>query len=118
MIDLDLFESLLSCSTVEELHATTTAISKQMGFEYFLYGVQVNTSLTRPYQFILSGYPKQWWERYVEMGYQKIDPTYHHCITLKRVIPILWRNQVFKGRDTSKIQGEAKEAGLSYLAIP
>ncbi len=114
MIDLDLFESLLSCSTVEELHATTTAISKQMGFEYFLYGVQVNTSLTRPYQFALSGYPQKWLERYTEMKYQGIDPTVRHCST--RVTPIIWRNQVFKERDPARMQSEAKEAGLAHGA--
>lgn len=114
MTDLDLFESLLNCSTVEELHTAAATISRQMGFEHFLYGVQVNTSLTRPYQFVLSGYPKQWRERYVELNYQELDPTFHHCV--KRVTPIIWRNQVFKGRDLAKIQGEAKEAGLTHGA--
>ena len=114
MTDLSLFESLLNCSTVEELHTIAATISRQMGFEHFLYGVQVNTSLTRPYQFILSGYPKQWRERYVELNYQEVDPTLHHCV--KRVTPIIWRNQVFKGRDSAKMQGEAKEAGLTHGA--
>ncbi len=116
MIDLELFESLLSCSAVEELHATTTAISKQMGFEYFLYGVQVNISLTRPYRFILNGYSKQWWERYVEMDYQTVDPTFRHCITNKSVIPITWSSKVFKEPTGAKLLGEAKEAGLRHGA--
>lgn len=114
MTDLDSFESLLRCSTVEELHATATTISKQMGFEHFLYGVQVNTSLTRPYRFILNGYSKQWWQRYVEMDYQTIDPTFHHCITNKSVIPITWSNRVFKERAGAQLLGEAKEAGLRH----
>ena len=116
MIDLDLFESLLSCSTVEELHATTTAISKQMGFEHFLYGVQVNTSLVQPYQFILSGYSKQWREHYIEMNYQAVDPTVRHCITNKRVVPITWDDSVFKEPINARFMGEAKEAGLRYGA--
>lgn len=114
MTDLDLFESLLNCSTVEELHTTATAITRQMGFEHFLYGVQVNTSLTRPYQFALSGYPKKWLERYTEMKYQAIDPAVRHCTT--HVTPIIWHNQLFKSRDLAKIQDEAKEAGLTHGA--
>lgn len=114
MTDLDLFESLQNCSTVEELHTTAVAISKQMGFEHFLYGVRINTSLTRPYQFIMSGFPKPWWERYVEMNYQQIDPTVRHCAT--RVTPIIWRNQVFRGSQLSKMQDEAKAAGLTHGA--
>ena len=116
MIDLDPFESLQSCSTVEELHATTTAISKQLGFEYFLYGVQINTSLTRPYQFILNGYSKQWREHYIEMNYQEVDPTVRHCITNRRVVPITWDNSVFEERINARFMGEAKEAGLRYGA--
>ena len=111
MTDLDLLESLLNCSTVEELYAKTTIITKQMGFEHFLYGVQVNTSLTRPYQFILSGYPKEWRMRYDEAGYAKIDPSIHHCA--RTVIPIIWDSQIFCGRPAVRLRGEAKEFGLA-----
>lgn len=114
MAALDLFESLLNCNTVEELHTTATTITRQMGFEHFLYGVKVKTSLTRPYQFVLSGYPKQWRDHYVEMKYQEIDPTVAHCRT--HVTPVIWRNQVFQGHDATKFQGEAKEAGLKHGA--
>ena len=68
MSNLTLFESLLNCGTVEELHSNATGIARQMGFEHFLYGVQVNTSLTRPYRFILSCYPENWRKHYDEEG--------------------------------------------------
>ena len=35
MMNLNLFESLLNCNTVEELHRDATAIVGQMGFEAF-----------------------------------------------------------------------------------
>lgn len=57
MSDLDLFEPLLNCGTVEKMHATTASIAGQLGFEHFIYWVQVNTSLTRPYQFVLTLLP-------------------------------------------------------------
>ncbi|MDO9101103.1 MAG: LuxR family transcriptional regulator [Candidatus Nitrotoga sp.] len=112
MSDLDLFESLLSCGTVEALHATTASIAGQLGFDHFIYGVQVNTSLTRPYQFILNGYPKEWRAHYVEHNYQEIDPTYHHCITKRQTIPVIWDSRVFKGSKEAKMRNESREFGL------
>ena len=116
MSDLDLFESLLSCGTVEALHATTASIVGQLGFDHFIYGVQVNTSLTRPYQFILNGYPKEWRAHYVEHNYQEIDPTYYHCITKRQTIPVIWDNRVFKGSKETRMRNESKEFGLLYGA--
>ena len=110
MTDLDLFESLLSCATVEDLHATTVEITKQMGFEHFLYAVRVNTSLTRPYQFVFSGYPKAWREHYDASGYANIDPTVHHCA--KKVTPVIWDKKVYVGKPASKMMGEAADCGL------
>ncbi|RFC41072.1 MAG: LuxR family transcriptional regulator, transcriptional activator of the bioluminescence operon [Candidatus Nitrotoga sp. CP45] len=112
MSDLDLFESLLSCGTVEALHAKTASIAGQLGFDHFIYGVQVNTSLTRPYQFILNGYPKEWRAHYVEHNYQEIDPTYHHCITKRQTIPVIWDSRVFKGSKEAKMRNESREFGL------
>ncbi len=110
MNNLNLFESLLNCNTVEELHTSTTAIARQMGFEHFLYGVQVNTSLTRPYRFILSCYPETWRKHYDEEGYANIDPTVSHCA--KTSIPIIWKNEIFKGRKEARVRSEAKDCGL------
>ena len=108
---LDLFQSLLNCDTVEELHATTTTIIKQMGFEHFLYAVRVNVSLTRPYHFLFSGYPKEWREHYELSGYAKIDPTVQHCA--KTVIPVIWDRKIFNSRPTARIMNEAGEFGLA-----
>jgi DNA-binding CsgD family transcriptional regulator len=110
MHNLDLFESLLNCSSVEELHSNTTAIVREMGFEHFLYGVQVNTSLTRPYRFVLSCYPEEWRKHYDEEGYANIDPTVSHCA--KTSIPIIWKNEIFKGRKEARVRSEAKDCGL------
>ena len=110
MNNLNLFESLLNCNTVEELHTSATAIAREMGFEHFLYGVQVNTSLTRPYRFILSCYPEVWRKHYDEEGYANIDPTVSHCA--KTSIPIVWKNEIFKGRKEARVRSEAKDCGL------
>jgi LuxR family transcriptional activator of bioluminescence operon len=117
MSNLSLFESSLDCGTVEELHSNATAIARQMGFEHFLYGVQVNTSLTRPYRFILSCYPENWRKHYDEEGYANIDPTVSHCA--KTSIPIIWKNEIFKGRKEARVRSEAKDCGLvSGVSFP
>lgn len=110
MAELELFDSLLNCTTVEDLHAATVKIAKGMGFEYFLYGVRVNTSLVRPYQFIFSCYPKDWRAHYDKQGYENIDPTVHHCV--KTVIPVIWNRRLYNTRPSFRLMGEAKEFGI------
>lgn len=110
MDNLTLFESLLNCNSVDELHSTTTTIARAMGFEHFLYGVQVNTSLTRPYRFILSCYPEEWRQHYDKEGYANIDPTVSHCA--RTSIPIVWKNEIYKGRRETRVRNEAKDCGL------
>ncbi len=113
MNDLDLCESLQNCATVGDLHTATTGIVKQLGFEHFIFGVRVNTSLSRPYQFVFSGYPKQWRDHYTESDYELIDPTVQHCLVDRRVIPIIWTGQAFSSRPSMRLLGEAKEFGLA-----
>ena len=113
MIDLDLLESLSGCQSVEELHAATARITKLLGFEHFLYAVRVNLSLTRPYEFVLSGYPKAWRNHYTEAGYANIDPTVLHCGRDRRVTPLIWSGQAFHDMPVAKLRAEAKDFGLA-----
>jgi DNA-binding CsgD family transcriptional regulator len=113
MTELDMLESLSDCDTIEQLHSATRKIVASIGYEHFIYGVQVNTSLTRPYQFVFSGYPDQWRDRYVEAGYQDIDPTVTHCIKQRRVVPVIWDKRFFGSTKLSaQMMGEASECGL------
>lgn len=59
MIDFALFESLLKCDTVEQLHAQTTLITQQLGFQNLFYGVEVNPALIPPCKFFINGYPDE-----------------------------------------------------------
>lgn len=110
---LDLFESLSGCRSVEALYTATARIVHQLGFEHFIYGVRVNLSPGQPYQFVLSGYPEAWFQRYTEAGYENIDPVVHHCIIERRVTPLIWSNQVFRDKPAKKLWGEANEFGLA-----
>jgi len=111
MDDLALFESLLNCGSVEDLHTSTAEIVKKLGFEHFLYAVRVNISLTRPYHFLFSGYPKEWRDHYEASGYASIDPTVQHCA--KKVIPIIWDGHVFSAKPAQKLKSEAQDFGLT-----
>lgn len=112
MTDFDMLESLVDCRSVEELHAATKQLVNLIGYEHFIYGVQVNTSLTRPYQFVFNGYPDDWRNHYVEAGYQQVDPTVIHCIKERRVVPMIWDKRSFSTPVSSRLIGEAKEFGL------
>jgi DNA-binding CsgD family transcriptional regulator len=113
MTDLEMFEQLLNCLTVDELYASTASIVRKMGFEHFIYGVRVHTCLTRPYQFILSGYPKEWRSHYVEAGYESIDPTVAHCTKNRRITPLIWDRDLFCGQVAERLWGEASDFGLA-----
>ncbi len=112
MTDLDTLESTLNCNSTEALHTATKKIVNQLGYEHFIYGVQVNTSLTRPYQFVFSGYPNAWRDRYIEAGYQAIDPTVTHCIKQRRVVPIVWEQRHFNSQPLEQMMSEARDFGL------
>jgi len=117
MTDLALFESLLSCNTVSELHTRVGVITKQMGFEHFVYGFQINRPSAEPYQFIISGYPDEWWKHYCDSGYQKIDPVVSHCF--QSVVPLLWEDLIALRPDSKKLMNEAKDCGLATgLTVP
>lgn len=111
MVQLDMLESLQGCKSVEELHGAVRRITSEMGFEHFLYCVQVNLSLARPYQFILSGYPSQWRSHYDARRYVEIDPTISHCAT--RCVPIQWSRQAFSTPPAARMMNEATDFGLA-----
>jgi hypothetical protein len=118
MTDLDMFEQLLSCCTIDELYTSMARIIRQMEFEHFVYLVRVHTLLTRPYQFILSGYPKEWRSHYNQAGYENIDPVVDHCIRKRRIIPLIWDKNLGDNR-AALMWGEAAEFGLvSGVSFP
>ncbi|MDO8412308.1 MAG: autoinducer binding domain-containing protein [Gallionellaceae bacterium] len=110
MIDFALFESLLKCDTVEQLHAQTTLITQQMGFQHFIYGAELNNALTPPYKFILSGYPEEWWKHYCVVDYQQIDPVVRH--SMQRVTPLTWTDLKDLRPDAQRLMDEAKDFNL------
>ena len=111
------FEPLLNCQSVEELHTATAGIIKQLGYERFIYAVRVSVPLSQPFQFVFHTYPKEWWNRYCDAGYQSVDPVVLH--SAKRAIPIIWDDEVFSATKAAKLWSEAKDCGLkSGVTLP
>jgi DNA-binding CsgD family transcriptional regulator len=84
----DLIDSAVSARSVEDVHAVCSALCRHCGFDYFIYGSQLPTSLVKPRRVIISGYPQEWREHYNSNGYLAIDPTVAHCIS--HVTPLVW----------------------------
>jgi DNA-binding CsgD family transcriptional regulator len=113
MTEIAMLESLAKCRSMEDLHAATQTLVKKIGFEYFIYGVQVNTSITQPYRFIFSGYPHAWRDHYVKQGYLEKDPTVLGCIRDRRVVPMIWNAESFaETADSKRLFDEAQESGV------
>lgn len=112
-----LIEAARRAETIEDIHTLCSQLCEESGFEYFLYGATFPTSLVKPYQVIISGYPDPWREHYESRRYVAIDPTVKHC--MDQIVPLDWE-QLKKQRDLSpkvaQFLGEAGEFGLTQGA--
>ena len=115
--DLDTLESLIQCGSADELSRTVGERAKDLGFEYWVYGLVLPVTPTRVGQFILSGYPSNWMQHYVERDYQQIDPITQHCRA--HMTPLTWNPELLAHGDTpqmrdnsSRFFSEASEFGI------
>ncbi len=95
-----------------EIHTICTNFCHGMGFEYFLYGVCIPTSLSYPNFLYITNYSADWRAHYNHQSYMSIDPTVIHCFT--QVTPLHWKHAT--RFDSSKIvkqfMDEAANIGL------
>src|SRR5687768_2037413 len=85
---LHAFESLESASTSEQLRCAMGKFADEMGFGNFVYALTIRTPSLKPQQYVLSGYPPEWVERYISKDYFKIDPIVKHAHS--STLPIVW----------------------------
>ncbi|TAK90200.1 MAG: LuxR family transcriptional regulator [Burkholderiaceae bacterium] len=105
---------LLECQSVDELYKYCRHITALLGYEHFLYGVR--TSGTSPREFVLSGYPKEWREHYIQQHYEMVDPTLLHSI--RSYVPLHWSVDLMP-RETGPLFEEAHDFGLKAgLSLP
>ena len=116
----DFIDGLSKANSFAEIHGVCAQICKEYGFEQFLYGARLPTSLTKPYYVFISGYPTEWWERYKQNNYIRLDPLVHFCS--ENTVPINWETvHSLAGEDPTarQLMGEAGEFGLRQgISIP
>ena len=121
---IDDLERLQDCATVEAFAAAVSAISSTLGFDYWMYGLDLPVMEERSHQFLIGGYPLEWVRHYFAHDYLQLDPVIAHCQA--HASPFVWPGvepamQRGGGYDPSieRFFGEAGEFGLnSGLTIP
>jgi DNA-binding CsgD family transcriptional regulator len=115
-LPIDVLSAFLSVESEAQLLACVERYARQLGFDHFVYGVQVVQPLADPRQHICNGYPERWRRRYDENRYAQVDPTVLHC--LQSTIPLVWSDSLFQGQART-LWEEAKAYGLQYgLSCP
>lgn len=82
---LHYIELLNKATTREDLHGICSEFCQDLGFENFIYGAMIPTSLAKPSFIHITAYPEEWWQRYKNQRFIVDDPTVMHCIN--NIIP-------------------------------
>lgn len=112
-----LFEHIAQLNTAmdyDHIQQTVSSFCNDFGFNHFIYGARIATSLVSPSYIIISGYPDEWRNHYIEQDYIMIDPTVSHCFN--NTTPISWEHIVKttckEDQVVNKLFSEADESGL------
>lgn len=115
-----IIEALEKAATVEAIHEICSNLCTEYGFDHFAYVARIPTSLSKPYMCYVSGFPAEWRDRYLGLGYIQIDPVVNHC--LKHVTPLPWDTVAPPEKEDKRIWqflGEARDFGLkSGVSLP
>jgi DNA-binding CsgD family transcriptional regulator len=117
-------ELLQLCETQEQLAATISGLAAELGFEHWMYGLDLPVIDDRKQQYMLGGYPTEWVDHYFVNEYLRLDPVIAHCQA--HSTPLLWpsTNTPPTGSDKRnravwRMFNEAREFGLdSGISIP
>lgn len=86
--DFDQLELLLHCETSEALSAAITRLTANLGFEHWMYALDLPVIDDRRTQYMLGGYPSDWVAHYFDHDYLHLDPVIGHCHS--RTTPFIW----------------------------
>ncbi|HJV97104.1 MAG TPA: LuxR family transcriptional regulator [Albitalea sp.] len=108
---------LLEAKTVADLFCKAKAVSCQLGFEHFIYGVRLHLGVGDEHEFVLSGYPSSWRQLYERENYVASDPTVAHCLSSN--LPLVWSEQYFLTKGAAALMEDARQYGLrSGVTMP
>lgn len=115
--DLLLRTTIASARDVAEAGAACRQMALALGFEYFLYGLRIAITLSRPCQFVLSGYPPGWRAHYDEQGFMMADPVLARGAG--SVLPFGWDELERDGPTAQRLFDDAARFGLCHgMTVP
>lgn len=106
---VELIDKLSNAETIESLHSICSDVCSEYGFDLFIYGARFPTSFVNPHFVFISGYPKEWRDRYTANSYMVIDPTVQYCA--QNIIPLQWDQVSLSHNQTTEIKRFMSEAG-------
>jgi LuxR family transcriptional regulator, quorum-sensing system regulator SolR len=106
----DAFEGMEGARTSDDLRVQMEKFAKQMGFDHFVYALTIDAPSLKQQQYILNGFPQQWFDRYVEAGYFKVDPVVRYAQNSS--LPAIWTDQIFHDGKSAEFWEEARAYGL------
>lgn len=117
-------ELLQLCETPEQLATTISGLAGKLGFEHWMYGLDLPVIDDRKQQYMLGGYPPEWVDHYFVSEYLRLDPVIAHCQA--HSTPLLWPSTNTppagtdkRSRSVWRMFNEAREFGLdSGISIP
>lgn len=110
----ELIELCQTAESTDDIYNICTIASKNFGFEQFMYGCRLPTSLISPQLIFINGYRKDWWDHYTEKEYMKIDPIVDYGAN--NITPLRWHELDHPSKANECIQqlmSESKAFGLS-----
>lgn len=110
--DRRITEALMQADDAPQLHSACRELAQLFGFEHYFYAVRLPLSFSDPYHFCLSGYPREWRERYDTLGYLRIDPIVHHIMSSS--LPLIWDEVERSDPVVDAFFREASEHGLAH----
>lgn len=107
----DMFQELERAKSSAELSRVLEKLTKQMGFEKFVYALTIRTPSLKPQEYLLSGYPPEWIKRYLARNYFRIDPVVRHAQS--STLPIIWSEDTSEPKEVRDFWEEARSFGLA-----
>lgn len=101
--------ALAACQSEEQVPELLARAARELGFDYFAYGLRTPVPVSNPRTLILSNYPAAWQQRYAQQNFVAADPTVAHG--MRSVLPLVWSEQLLA--QSGQFWEEARSHGLN-----
>lgn len=116
---LEDYASILTATSLDQLAIELRKLISSIGFEHYLYGSHIKMPNGEILQYIFSGYPDKWMEKYLSAGYIYLDPVVEYCSAPNKLLPLHWQENMFDTDERKCFMEDARAHGLtSGVSIP